>query len=167
VSRPPIVIGTVLGPYGVKGWIKVRSHTEPPENILRYSPWLISEEGCVCERKVLDGRRHGNVVVARVEGIADRDGAALLQRAEIAVPRGRFPELKRGQYYWADLVGLEVVSTEGFAFGKVAGLMATGANDVMEVHGDRERLIPFVLGQFVKEVRLDDGLIVVDWDPDF
>jgi 16S rRNA processing protein RimM len=167
VSGQPVVIGAILGPFGVRGWIKVRSHTDPPENILRYSPWFIAEQGGISERKVLDGRRQGNVVVARVEGITDRDQAALLQRAEISVPRHRFPPLKRGQYYWADLIGLEVRTTEGVVLGIVANMMETGANDVMEVRGERERLIPFVAGQFVKEVRLDDGVVIVDWDPEF
>lgn len=167
MSGQPVVIGTILGPFGVRGWIKVQSHTDPPENILRYSPWFIAEQSGVGERRVLDGRRHGNVVVARVEGVTDRDQAALLQRAEISVPRYRFPPLKRGQYYWADLIGLEVRTTEGMVLGSVANMMETGANDVMEVRGERERLIPFVIGQCVKEVRLDDGVIIVDWDPEF
>jgi 16S rRNA processing protein RimM len=167
VSCRPIVVGTVLGPFGVRGWLKIQSHTDPPENILRYSPWLVSEEGSSHERKVLDGRRHGSGVVARVEGIIDRDQAALLQGAEISVPRYLLPPLRRGQYYWADLIGLDVRSPNGMLFGRVASMLETGANDVLEVRGDRERLIPFVIGEFVKEVRLDEGVIIVDWEPDF
>lgn len=167
MSTQPIAVGEVLGPFGVRGWVKVRSYTDPPENILRYSPWLLTEQMGVVERKVIDGRRHGNVVVARVEGINDRDQASLLQRVDVSVPRYRFPPLKRGEYYWADLVGLKVRTVTGVILGTVASMMETGANDVMLVTGDRERLIPFVMGDFVKEVELDGGGITVDWDPEF
>jgi 16S rRNA processing protein RimM len=166
VSRE-IVVGEILGAFGVRGWIKVQSHTDPPENILKYSPWLINKDGAAWEGKVIEGRRHGHAVVARLEGIADRDQAALLRKCAISVPRDRFPPLKRGQYYWADLIGLEVRAQTGLVLGKVVNMIETGANDVMEVGGDRQRLIPFVTGEFVKEVRLDEGVMVVDWDPDF
>jgi 16S rRNA processing protein RimM len=162
-----VVVGEVLGAFGVRGWVKVHSYTQPPENILKYSPWLIGADGSAEERKVLEGKRHGNTVVARLDGLIDRDQAALLQKCAISVPRDRFPPPKPGEFYWADLVGLEVRTTAGILLGKVASMMETGANDVMTVHGDRERLIPFIVGEFVKEVRIDEGVLIVDWDPDF
>ncbi|MGZ8216205.1 ribosome maturation factor RimM [Methylomagnum sp.] len=162
-----VTAGEILGAYGVKGWVKVQSHTEPPENILRYSPWILDQENQGKEYRVIDGKRHGNVVIARLEGVADRDQAALLQRQIVSVSRNQFAPLKRGQYYWADLIGLEVRTVDGVVLGDVADMMETGANDVMEVHGDHERLIPFVIGEFVKEVQIDEGFIIVDWDPEF
>jgi 16S rRNA processing protein RimM len=162
-----VVVGEILGAFGVRGWVKVHSYTQPPENILKYSPWLIGANGNAEECKVIEGRRHGNTVVACLESITDRDRAALLRGSAISVPRDRFPPPKPGEFYWTDLVGLEVRTTAGVVLGKVANMMETGANDVMNVHGDRERLIPFVMGEFVKEVRLDEGILIVDWDPDF
>lgn len=161
-----VTAGEILGAYGVRGWVKVRSHTDPPENILKYSPWSLNQEQAK-EYRVIDGKRHGDVVIARLEGITDRDQATLLQSKVISVPRYQFADLKRGQYYWADLVGLQVRTVDGVVLGKVSSMMETGANDVMEVSGDRERLIPFVVDEFVKKVDLDEGFLIVDWDPEF
>lgn len=162
-----VTVGEILGAYGVRGWVKLQSHTEPPENILRYSPWVLGQAAQGRECRVIDGKRHGNLVIARLEGITDRDQAALLQRQVISVARYQFAPLKRGQYYWADLIGLQVRTVDGVDLGKITDMMETGANDVMEVQGDRERLIPFVVGEFVKDVQIDEGFIVVDWDPEF
>jgi 16S rRNA processing protein RimM len=83
------------------------------------------------------------------------------------VPRDKFPPAEPGHYYWVDLVGLRVRNLDGMDFGTIAEMMATGANDVIVAKGGRERLIPFVIGQFVKEINLDDGLMLVDWDAEF
>lgn len=159
-----IVVGRIVGVFGVRGWVKVRSETEPPENILSYSPWQVGDAG---EMRVVDGKCHGSVIVARLAGITDRDQALRLQGAWISVPRSRFGETKRGEFYWVDLIGLEVRTDDGRVLGQVSDMMATGANDVMEVRGDRTRLIPFVVGAYVKAVALDEGYLIVDWDPDF
>lgn len=158
-----IVVGKILGAFGVRGWVKVQSYTDPPENLLKYTPWSISGKSC----EVLSGQPHGNVFVVRLKGIEQREDAAALQSQTITVPRDRFPPPAPGEYYWADLVGLEARTTAGMSLGKITGLMATGANDVLEVQGERERLIPFVMGEYVKEVRLEEGVLIVDWDPDF
>ena len=162
-----IVVGEIAGAYGVKGWVKIKSFTEPSENILDYSPWLVGEGNEAREIEVLQGRPHGAMVVARLEGVDDREHAAKLNRAPIAVPRECFPVLRSGEYYWADLIGLEVITTDGVSLGKVVGMLETGANDVVEVRGDRDRLIPFVQGEFIKDIRLDRCDMVVDWDPEF
>jgi 16S rRNA processing protein RimM len=162
-----VVVGKIAGVFGVKGWVKVHSYTDPPENILHYSPWQISSRDETREIKLVDGQRHGNSVIAKLEGVITRDQAILLRSWQISVARDQFPKLPDGEYYWADLVGLEVRLLSGTVLGKVTNMMATGANDVMVVQGERERLIPFVTGEFVKEVDLAKGLISVDWDPDF
>lgn len=162
-----VVVGEVAGAYGVKGWVKIHSHTEPRENILDYSPWRLGDGGESREYQVLAGRRHGLAVVARLEGIETREQATSLRHLKILVSRERFPPLPPGHYYWADLVGLKVQTCSGVELGPVAEMMATGANDVMAVRGECERLIPFVIGEYVKEVKLDEGLVIVDWDPDF
>jgi 16S rRNA processing protein RimM len=107
------------------------------------------------------------MVVARLANVQDRDQAAGLAATVISVPRESLPPIERDQYYWYDLVGLDVVTVNGIALGRVVGLMETGANDVLEVEGDRSRLIPFVLGEYIKDVHLDRSLITVDWDPEF
>ena len=114
------------------------------------------------------GRAHGKGLVDELPGVADRDAAAALVGTEIWVARSALPKAKPGEYYWSDLEGLEVVTTEGVSLGKVSHLVATGANDVLVVKDAmRERLIPFLIGQFVTDVDLDAGRLAVDWDPEF
>lgn len=159
-----VVVGRIAGVYGVRGWVRVQSYTSPAENILDYTPWSLGGGRQVV---VVSGRRHGSGLAVQLDGIKDRDGAALLIGSEIAVPRAQLPAAAEGEYYWADLIGLRVVNLEGVELGRVDHLFETGANDVLVVRGGRERLIPYVLGQAVQEVRLDKGLMRVDWDPEF
>jgi 16S rRNA processing protein RimM len=162
-----VIVGRVSGLYGVRGWVKIYSFTEPRENILKYSPWTLNRENETIECAVEQGRVHGKGLVAKLDGVDDRDAAARYVGAEIAVARGRFGGEAEGEYYWADLEGMRVETTAGQELGKVASLFATGANDVMVVEGDRRRLVPFVLDDVVKSVDRDAGLIAVDWDPEF
>lgn len=162
-----VIVGEVADAYGVKGWVKIHSHTEPPGNILDYAPWLLAGKDGTKEYKVLSGRTHGPFVVARLEGLDDRDQALKLKASKIMVPKDRFPPAEPGHYYWADLEGLRIVNLDGVELGMVADMMATGANDVIVARGERERLIPFVIGQFVKDINLAEGTMLVDWDADF
>ena len=162
-----VIVGQIVGAFGVLGWVKVRSFTDPPVNILGYVPWVLESGVSRNEVRVIEGRAQGQFVVARIEGINDRDQAILLRGNHISVQRSCFPKAPEGSYYWADLIGLEVLTEKGFYMGKVVGLMETGANDVLQVKGEREYLIPFVLGQFVKNVDLGGGRMLVDWDPEF
>jgi 16S rRNA processing protein RimM len=161
------VVGEVAGAHGIKGWVKIHSHTEPPEQILDYAPWTVEIQGETKEYEVVAARAQGRQVIAQLQGVTDRDQAAALRFGKIMVPRTRFPELEAGHYYWVDLVGLRVRTPEGVLLGRLDEMMATGANDVMVVRGERERLIPFVMGDFVKEVNLKQGYLTVDWDPAF
>lgn len=162
-----IVLGKIAGLYGVKGWVRLLSWTEPRARILDYRPWLLGRDGEWQERKIAEGRVHGKSVIARLDGVSDRDQAQALLGAEIAVWRSQLPPTGPGEYYWADLMDLEVRLADGRSLGRVAGLMATGANDVLVVRGERERLIPFVRGAVIKDVDLEAGLVHADWDPDF
>lgn len=161
-----VILGRVSGLFGVRGWIKVFSHTSPRTNILDHKTWYLSMEGGREKVLVKDGRAHGKGVVARLEGFDDRDRAAELLGADIAVPRDRLPEAEEGRFYWTDLEGLRVQTLEGDELGKVDHLIETGSNDVMVVKGERERLIPFI-DQVISAVNLDAGVITVDWDPEF
>lgn len=160
--------GEISGVFGVKGWVKIFSFTEPRENILRYSPWLVQKNNQTREIKVIGGQRHGNTVVAELEGIADRDAALVLMGSKILIRKEQLPQAKPGEYYWADLIGLQVETESGVKLGVVDHLLETGANDVLVVRdGEVERLIPFLQQHTVLKIDLDSGLMIVDWDPDF
>jgi len=158
-----IVLGRIAGLYGVRGWVRVFSETDPRENILRYSPWLLDSAAHV----VAEGRRHGKGLVVRLEGCEDRDQAAELIGRDICVRRDQLPPARPDEFYWADLEGLEVQTLAGEPLGRVSHLFDTGANDVLVVKGDRERLLPFVWDDVVKDVDFASGTIKVDWDPEF
>ena len=163
-----LVLGKIVGLYGVEGWIKLESYSDPRTRIFKYSPWFVGSADAPVEYENVKGRAQGKGIVARLPGVESRDAAAALIGAEIRIVRSALPKPKPGEYYWVDLEGLDVFNLEGVAFGKVSHLFSTGANDVLVVKdGDRERLVPFVTGDFVKEIDIDGGKIVVDWDKDF
>jgi 16S rRNA processing protein RimM len=167
VQQARVILGRIAGVYGVRGWVKVFSETKPKENIFDYNPWLINLDGSWQRIEVIEGKPHGKGLVAHLAGYDDRDLARKLVGAEIAIERERLPAAAEGEYYWADLVGLKVITLDGTELGVVDHLLETGANDVLVVQGERERLVPFVQGQYVREVDLETGLIKVDWDPEF
>lgn len=162
-----VVAGRIAGMYGVRGWVRVMSFTDPPDNLLGFPRWRLDGPQGSREVTVLEGRRHGKGLVARLGGVADRDAAAALIGAEVAVERASFDPPEAGHYYWADLEGLVVATVDGTELGRVDHLVETGANDVMVVAGERRRLVPFVAGDVVVEVDLAGGRIVVDWPADF
>ena len=161
-----VTLGRISGVFGVKGWLKVQSYTEPRDNIARFGVWTLRSNGAERLFEVEDGQGHGGSVIAKLRGIDDPDRARELLGAEIVVERERLPEARADEFYWTDLEGLEVRTTAGLSLGRVEQLLATGANDVLVVRGTAERLIPFIVGQVVKHVDLAAGLIVVDWSPD-
>jgi len=166
-SSRMVVLGRITGVFGVRGWIRVFSHTEPRQNILEYSPWILRVGDGWQERKLLTGRVHGNGIVAQISGCDDRDSAMALMDTEIAVHREQLPPPSEGEFYWTDLQGLRVVTLGGVELGRISHLFATGSNDVIVVAGDRERLIPFLRGGAVRSIDLTAGVMTVDWDPDF
>ena len=163
-----ITLGRVTAAFGVKGWVKVHSETRPPSNILEYTPWTMVRGGERLQRDVESGRIHGKAVVAKLAGSTDRDTAEALKGFEIRVKRSQLPVLDEpGTFYWADLVGLRVETMAGVELGKVSQLFETGSNDVMVVQGERERLLPYLWGQVVVDVDRENGVMRVEWDPDF
>lgn len=161
-----VLFGRISGLFGVQGWVKVFSHTRPREAIIGYSPWLVKIGGDWHEVEVEEGRVQAKGVVAKLVGYDDRDQASGLTGAEIALKLTQLPPLKQGEYYWAQLVGLEVINLAGEKFGKVSYLFDTGANDVMVVRNGNERWLP-ATGKVIREVDFESGLIRVDWDADF
>lgn len=162
-----VVVGHVAGLYGVKGWFKVISYTEPRRNILDYQPWHLEQAGVIEPAGSLTGQIQGKSLVAHLAGIEDRDAAAGLIGANIFVNRDLFVQTEKDEYYWRDLEGLQVVNVEGVSLGVVESLLETGANDVLILRGERRRLIPFVVDDIVKRVDLDAAKIIVDWEPEF
>lgn len=162
-----IVIGKVAGVFGVKGWLKVQSFTEPRENLLSYKVWHLRKANDVKTLQLQSGQLHGKGTIVKLNGIDDRDQAALLSGWEVLLERSQLPPAGPGEYYWADLEGLQVETIQGVQLGKVDYLMETGANDVLVVKGERERLIPFLREQTIIAVDLSLGKIIVDWDPEF
>ncbi len=161
-----VVLGRISGLFGVKGWVKVFSHTEPREAVLKYGHWLIRRCGEWQSLEVAEGKRHSKTVVVRFEGIDDRDAAAALLGCDIGVERTALPAPGDGQYYFGDLEGLRVVHRDGTELGTVAYVMETGANDVLVTEGERERLIPFIANEVILDVDLAAGVISVDWEWD-
>ena len=163
-----ILLGRIVGAFGIRGQIKIESWTEPRDAIFSYQPWILCDvQGNEREFQGARGKESGKHLVATFPDVTDRDVVEAMRGTDIYVLRSALPPPKAGEFYWIDLEGFRVVNLEGVDFGTVSHLFSTGANDVLSVRGDRERMVPFVEPDFVKSIDFDGGLITVDWDPDF
>jgi 16S rRNA processing protein RimM len=168
-----VKLGRITTVYGVKGWVKVFSSTEPMINIFEYQPWQTCIDGVWKELKFTQGKTHGKGLIALLEGCEDRDQARKFCGLDISVDRAILPNLEDGDYYWQQLTGLNVETDTGVKLGKVDHLIATGSNDVLVVKGNEEsidrneRLIPYLPDQVITKIDLLGGVIRVDWDPEF
>ena len=160
-----LALGYISAVHGIKGWVKVHSWTRPMEAIFNYQPWLLGDDRKPV--KIVDGRKQGKGLAVLLPEYDNREQAVALVGQQIFIGRDQLPPTDKDEYYWSDLEGLEVQTTKGELLGRVDRMMETGANDVLVIRGDRERLIPFIQGQYVTRVDLEESLIVVDWDPDF
>lgn len=177
IEDAPVIIGEITGVSGVRGWVKVFSHTEPRLNIVKYNPWLIGQVGSWKTVKLLNGRKQGKTIVAQIEGVTDRDQAHSMIGTQIAINSNQLKALGEKDYYWRDLEGLDVVNTQGQSLGKVSHLIETGANDVLVVdlppelivEGEKikEMMIPYIMDSVIKKVDLEANLIEVDWDNEY
>ncbi len=164
-SEKFIVVGKISTAFGIKGWVKVISFTQPVENLSSLRPWTIDGRKAAVE----ECKKHGDGLVAKLEGCDDRDAALLLSGKEISVQRAQLPELTDQEYYWSDLQGLRVVTVEGIELGTVSYLFETGSNDVMTIVNadNKERYVPFIIEEVVKRVDLTEKIIEVEWNYDF
>lgn len=169
-----IVVGKFGAPYGIKGWLKITTYTDEPTAIFDYRPWLVKQQGQVQQVEVQQWRFHNSAIVAKLAGVDDRNAVEGLKNLEIEVDSSLLPDLSDDEFYWRELVNMEVVNEQGYHLGKVEELFETGANDVMRVKansndafGKSERLIPFVMDDCVKSVSRENKMITVDWEPDF
>lgn len=165
-----IPVGKISGAFGVKGWVKVYSYTEPRENILNYKPLFISRKGEWVELKVSGGRVQGKGIVMGLVGVTDPDQALPLIGSELAIAKEQMKPTKPDEFYWSQLIGLTVVNLRDETLGQVHSLLETGAHDVLVVQDKEknvERLVPFVLDDIVHEVDLNNNIIRVDWELDY
>ncbi len=166
-----VVMGRIVAPYGILGWLKVAPETETLDSLFDYEDWWIGRQDGMRNMpwkkfEVEVVKVHGDALVVKLFGIDDRDAAMALKSKHIAVPRDQLPEPDEDEYYWADLIGLSVKNQQGVDFGLVTELFETGANDVLVAKGERERLIPFI-DQVIIEVDMQAKTILVDWDAEF
>lgn len=161
-----VIMGHIVAPYGVKGWVKVLPSTELIDSLLDYKTWQIGKDSDWRAIKLKSGKVHNDVLVVKLEGVNDRDAAFACKGQQVAVPRGSLPTLDGTEFYWSDLIGLAVKNQQGVDFGKIADVLETGANDVIVVKGEVDRLIPFT-DQAVVTVDLKKQMMLVDWDEDF
>lgn len=174
-----VVMGRVVAPYGVFGWLKVVPDTEAFDGLFDYDSWWLGKGNDWRELLVETAKIHNDVLVVKLKGIDDRDAAMACKGKQIAVPRSQLPEPEDDAYYWSDLIGLRVTNKQAVEFGRIVEVFETGANDVIVVQADtsaidgdasktkaQERLLPFV-ADVILEVDLPNQTMLVDWDADF
>lgn len=166
-----VVIGKIGAPHGVKGWVKINTYTDSPEGIFDYQPWLLGDGK---EYQIDQWRPHGKVLVAKIVGIETRDDAERIKNLDISISADQLPELDENEFYWRELTGMQVVTTQGYDLGVVKDVFNTGANDIIQVRanakdafGLKERLLPFVMDEVIQSVDKEGKVITVDWDPGF
>jgi len=175
------MVGRITSAYGVKGWVKIHSYTDPADSLFQFDHWSL--ENNAASRTAIDQivfdehKQHGKGFVAHIKGIDNRTAAEAICQRAILVSANALPELPEGEYYWQQLIGLHVISTQAddtqpILLGEISSMMETGANDVMVVSpcvgsiDQRERLLPYV-DVYVLKVDLENHQMLVDWDPDF
>ncbi|MEM9102787.1 MAG: ribosome maturation factor RimM [Pseudomonadota bacterium] len=174
-----VLVGHVSSVHGIKGWLKIHSYCEPKENIFSYSPWkVVKPKGSVSQDaldiEILDAKPSGKTLIAKIAEANDRTEALTWVGSKVYVTQDQLGELEKGEYYWRDLLDLQVYNQQDKYLGQVSGFLETGANDVLVVKaasndpwGKKERLIPFVVDIYILNVDTIKGIVTVDWEPDF
>lgn len=169
-----IIVGKFGAPYGIKGWLKINSYTDDPAAIFEYAPWIVKNNATGQSIEVSQWRTHNNGLVVKLVDVDDRNAAEVLKNVEIHILESQLPALADDEFYWRDLVDMNVVNEQGYRLGVITEMFETGSNDVMRVKanaGDAfaktERLIPFIMEDCVKSVDRKAGTVTVNWDPDF
>jgi 16S rRNA processing protein RimM len=167
-----IVLGRIVAPFGVHGWLRVHPFGDDPETWKKMPQWWLSADAdapaAKWQARGLEAvKRHGDGIVAKLAGIDDRDASEALGSCYVGAPREALPAPAADEYYWADLIGLAVMNMQDQPLGRVKSLIETGANQVLVVaDGEQERLLPFV-EQVVKSVDVAGGMIRVEWGCDW
>ncbi len=170
-SADYILLGNISGVHGLKGWLKVFSHTSPRLKITEYSQWFLKKDGeDWIVHKVLKGREQGKNIIVQLEGVTERSQVDALIGSQIAIRKEQLEALPDGEFYWKDLIGIAVETKEGESLGRLDWIFNSGSNDVLVVKNSaekKERMLPFLFGDVVLSIDLDSSLMVVDWDVDF
>lgn len=162
-----VIIGRFGRAHGIKGFITINSFTDPRDNILRYTDWhgFINQQWRPLPLSQLE--MNNKFILAKVEGYNEREELASLTNIDIAIRRSQLPELKPDEYYWHQLIGMQVINTGDVNLGKVVEIMPTGSNDVLVVEGEQRHLIPYLPDIVIKQIDGKQKLILIDWDEDF
>ncbi|MGP1924130.1 MAG: ribosome maturation factor RimM [Arsenophonus sp. NEOnobi-MAG3] len=175
IPANPIALGKLGSAHGIRGWLRIFSSTEYTEDIFDYQPWFIQRSCQWWQRLELEGwKQHNKDIIIKIKHIDDRNAANLITNYEIIIDSAQLPVLEDNEYYWKDLIGCQVITTKGYSFGFVQDLIETGSNDVLvikanlkDAFGIKERLIPFLDEQIIKNIDLTTKIIEVDWNPCF
>ena len=167
MSADWVVVGRFGRPHGIKGLVTFISFTEPRENILNYTHWHVRSNNQWQPLDILKATVNNKSILAQIEGYTDRDQAARLTNADIAINREQLQALQPNEYYWHELVGMTVKTKEGRELGVVDEIIATGSNDVLIVLGEQRHLIPYLQDDVILNINTSQCVITVDWDPDF
>lgn len=168
-----VLVGHVIGAFGIQGWVRIRPYSADADAMLHAKTWWL-DKPTLRDVDMMQAKHHGEDVVARLVGVADRNAAEALKGATVQIRRSHFPPLSDDEFYWVDLIGLAVENLQGEILGSVVDLMDNGAQAVLQVQAPpapgtekpKEWLIPFV-EQFVKTVDQQARKITVDWGLDY
>jgi len=166
LDEKKLLVGKINGFFGVQGWIKIFSYTEPRKNILEYQPWYFVDKGTYKAIEMTTGREQSKTIVAHVKGIDNRDQAGQLIGKSLYIDKDQLPELDYDEHYWHELVGFRVINKNGVDLGVVDYLVVTGSNNVLVTKGDKEHWIPYI-DPYLVTVDKQNRLISVDWDENF
>ncbi|WP_428086445.1 ribosome maturation factor RimM [Candidatus Thioglobus sp.] len=170
-----LLIGQINGLFGIQGWVKIFSHTHPRKNILAYQPWHIELNGVWTTLEIVKGRIQGKTIVAQLKDVNDCEVAKNYIGTQLYIEKSQRAKLPKGEYYWDELTGLEVINKEGIVLGKITSMVDTGSNSVMVINGkkesssskdNKEHWVPYIK-PFLIAIDMDKRQILVDWDEDF
>jgi 16S rRNA processing protein RimM len=165
-NNKKLLVGKINGFFGLQGWVKVFSYTNPRTNILNYSPWSIKVDGNFQSIDITSGREQSKTIVAHIKGIDNREDSQKFIGQDIYINKEQLPELTQGEYYWHELIGFDVINKDEERLGTVDYFVETGANDVLVVKGKKEYWIPYI-EPFLVSIDSKNNKILVDWDKDF
>lgn len=164
-----VIMGRFGRPVGIQGQIKLFVFSKAQANIEDYQPWHIKNSAGQWEIvNCKNIKQRDKFLAVNIAGINSRETAQAFTSKEVAIERSVLPTLPDGEYYWRDLIGMNVINKKSIKLGKVTELLETGANDVLIIKsGDKKHLIPFLIDKFVLDISLKENLITVDWDESF
>jgi 16S rRNA processing protein RimM len=166
LDEKKLLVGKINGFFGVQGWVKIFSYTEPRKNILEYQPWFFIDNGTYKVIEITTGREQSKTIIAHVKGIDNRDQAGQLIGKGLYINKDQLPELSNVEHYWYELTGFQVINKNQVDLGVVDYLVDTGSNNVLVTKGDKEHWIPYI-EPFLVSVDKQNRVISVDWDENF